>query len=65
MIEFLYWSGVAAWSACAWYGALMIVDRALSWLIEDLWTKREFIAFVADRLKRKARPAPANDGDGA
>jgi hypothetical protein len=53
MNSFLWWSGVVAWGALGFSGLLAISDYVIDFAISSLWTQREFLAFVADRLKRK------------
>lgn len=52
MDSFLWWSGVAAWLILGVGGILAFADTAIDWTVTSIWTKREFLAFVADRLKR-------------
>lgn len=59
MNEFMFWSGVVAWGIAALVGLLIVIDFAIDWLVTSLWTKREFMAFVWSRLKKKA--ATRND----
>jgi hypothetical protein len=53
MTDFFFYSGVVAWLLLAAGGILAIGDKAIDWVIDSLWTKREFFAFVQDRLKRR------------
>lgn len=54
MTDFFYYSGIAAWLLLAAGGVLAFADLLIDWTVMSLWTKREFLAFVADRLKRRA-----------
>jgi hypothetical protein len=53
MDSFFYFSGVAAWIILGLGGILAFGDLVIEWTVNGVWTKREFLAFVADRLKRK------------
>lgn len=53
MYDFMFWSGVVAWCAASLVGLLMVIDVVIDWLVGHFWTKREFLAFVADRLRKK------------
>lgn len=56
MDVFFYWSGVAMWLVLASITLLLGADEAINWIIKSFWTKREFMAFVLNRLqKRKER----------
>jgi hypothetical protein len=52
MDSFLWWSGAVAWGALGVAGFLGISDKIIEYTVNSLWTQREFLAFVADRLKR-------------
>lgn len=54
MTDFLYWSGVVAWVACGLVGIALALDWIIDNIIDTFWTKREFLAFVADRLKARS-----------
>jgi hypothetical protein len=49
----LWWSGVAAWVSCGSIGLLWIVEFITEWAINVVWSRKEFIAFVAERLRRQ------------
>lgn len=51
MDSFLWWSGLAAWGGLGVIGLLWTLDQAMEWAIDGLWSKKEFLAFVAHRLK--------------
>lgn len=51
--SFFYYSGLVAWIVLGCGAILAIFDRVVEWVINSLWTKREFMAFVWDRLKKK------------
>ena len=53
MDNFLWWSGVAAWGVLAAIGLLWLGDVMIEWAVDGIWTKRQFLAFVADRLKSR------------
>jgi hypothetical protein len=53
MDSFFWWSGVIAWAALGGLGSLWIADDIIDFVVNSVWTKREFLAFVADRLKRR------------
>lgn len=50
---FFYYSGLVAWIALGTGAMLAIGDTIIDWTVTSLWTKREFMAFVWDRLKKK------------
>lgn len=50
---FLWWSGVAAWGALGFVGLLVASDWVMDIIVANLWTKREFMAFVWSRLKAR------------
>jgi len=52
MDNFLWWSGVVAWGSLGVAGLLGISDKIIDYTVDSLWTQREFLAFVADRLKK-------------
>lgn len=33
-----------------------LIDWLIDWIVTQFWTKKEFIAFVYDRLKNRAKP---------
>lgn len=47
----LWWTGAATWCALAFIGALWLFDQLSDWLVEQMWSRKEFIAFVAKRLR--------------
>jgi len=49
----IYATGLLAWVMLAVVGLSAFADRICNWVIIACWTKQEFFAFVADRLKRK------------
>jgi hypothetical protein len=51
--SFFYYSGLVAWIVLGCGAILAILDVAIEWIVSSLWTKREFLAFVADRLKNR------------
>lgn len=53
MYDFFFWSGIAAWLLVGLAGLSLLIDVLIDQIILHFWTKREFLAFVADRLKRK------------
>lgn len=54
MIDSFFWySGLVAWICLGLWTLLATFDLAIDWIVTSLWTKREFLAFVADRLKRR------------
>lgn len=53
MNTFLWWSGAAAWLALGLVGLMAGADAAIDWIVGSLWTKKEFMTFVWDRLKQK------------
>jgi len=57
MSQFFYWSGIVAWAAFGSIGMLVAGAVAVDFIVDTavhmFWTKREFLAFVADRLKSK------------
>lgn len=53
MDRFLWWSGVVAWGCLGTLGIIALGEQAINWAIDVFWTKREFLAFVAARLKHK------------
>ena len=55
MDSFLWWSGVALWALLAAAGALALGDQIIEWVIDGLWTKREFLSFVWEKMKRGKR----------
>lgn len=58
MYDFMFWSGVVAWGLAAFAGILVVTDLAIDWLVGHFWTKREFLAFVADRLRKRNSTVP-------
>jgi hypothetical protein len=50
---FFYYSGIVGWVALGSCAILASADAAIDWVVTSLWTKREFMAFVWDRLKKK------------
>lgn len=56
MYDFMFWSGVVAWGLAAFAGILVSLDWMIDWVFTSFWTKREFLAFVYDRLKKKPNP---------
>lgn len=55
----LWWSGLVAWIVCGIVGAIWLLDQAINWAVPTFWTKREFFAFVAERLRKKNPSIPA------
>lgn len=55
MDSFLWWSGVALWGFLSIAGLLALGDQIVERVITGLWTKREFLSFVWDKLKRRGR----------
>jgi len=53
MDSFFWWSGVVAWATLGLIGLSLAIDQIIEWTVPALWTKREFFAFVVDRLKSK------------
>lgn len=53
-MSFFFWSGVIAWGLCGLVGITWFADFFIDYVIRSLWTKREFLAFVATRLKSRA-----------
>lgn len=53
MISFFYYSGIVAWVALGCAAILMVADEAIDWTVKSFWTKREFLAFAWDRMKKK------------
>lgn len=52
---FLWWSGLATWIVLGIVGMLALGDRLIDFIVSSVWTKREFLEFVWERL-RKRRP---------
>lgn len=50
---FLWYSGLLAWLGFGTFGLLVVGDWCIDWVVQSFWTKREFLAFVWDRLKRR------------
>lgn len=63
MTDFLYWSGVALWGLLAAGGLLAFGDIAIDWIVQSVWTKREFLAFVVSRLRRRSHTLPSHKDD--
>lgn len=55
MTNFFFWSGIIAWGCLAVVGIFLTADQVIEWIITHIWTKREFLAFVADRLRASAK----------
>ena len=55
MDNFFYWSGVVAWGVLGATGTLALADRFVEWVLEGINAKREFLAFVWDRAKKRRR----------
>lgn len=55
---FFYLSGVVAWGALGLLGIVALSDYVMDIFIGWFWTKREFLAFVADRLKKRTPKIP-------
>lgn len=53
MTNFFYYSGIVAWLLLSAASILAFGDKIIEWTIDSLWTKREFLAFVADRLRSR------------
>lgn len=53
MYDFFFWSGIVAWFCAALAGILVVADAVIEWLVSHVWTKKEFLAFVADRLRKR------------
>lgn len=51
MTAFFYWSGFISWLAVGGVGIFLGLDWAIERCVESFWTKRQFLAFVWDRLK--------------
>lgn len=51
MSDFFYWSGVIAWGVLGVAGILASTDVVMDWIVQSLWTKKMFLAFVWQRLK--------------
>ncbi|MBN8955003.1 MAG: hypothetical protein J0H17_00085 [Rhizobiales bacterium] len=51
----MFWTGVIAWVITSFVGLLVMADTAIDWLVRSLWTKREFLMFVAYRLRKRSR----------
>ena len=49
----LWWSGLVAWVACGIVGLIWLSDQVINWVVPALWTKREFFAFVEERLRKR------------
>ena len=55
MDSFLWWSGVVAWGAAGSVGIWLGLDWAVDEVANSLNFKRQFLAFVWDRLKSKQK----------
>lgn len=66
MTNFFYYSGIVAWLLLSVASILAFGDKVIDWTIDSLWTKREFLAFVADRLRRRSllSQAPPSSSEG-
>jgi hypothetical protein len=53
MTEFLYWSGVVVWAVAGSVSIFFGLDWLIYRVIESVWTKREFLAFVWSKLKKE------------
>ncbi len=53
MDSFFYWSGVFAWATLGMAGAIAIGDSVVEFVLGRIWTQKQFIAFVADRLRQR------------
>lgn len=52
MIDLLFWwTGLVTWVVLALVGLLWTSDHVLDWIIQNQWSRKECMAFVADRLK--------------
>lgn len=50
---FLWWSGAFAWLGLGTFGLLVAAEAAIDRIVNSVWTQREFLAFVWDRLKKR------------
>jgi hypothetical protein len=56
--SFFYYSGLVAWICLGLWTIFITFDHAIDWIVKLFWTKKEFLAFVADRLaKQRGRHA--------
>jgi hypothetical protein len=51
----LWWSGVFAWCFFGVIGFAWFVEVISEWLINVVWSRKEFMAFVWERLKAKKK----------
>jgi len=49
----LWWSGVFAWCFFGVIGLVWFTDHITDWVLDSLWSRKEFMVFVWDRLKSK------------
>lgn len=49
----MWWSGVAAWVVLALMGALYLSAVAIDYVLDVLKLKRDFFAFVVDRVRAR------------
>lgn len=55
MDQFLWWSGLSFWTIFGILGMLVFADWIMDSVIQNVWSKREFLAFVWERLKASRR----------
>lgn len=60
MTDVLFWTGAVTYIVCSVIGMLWLIDKLAEWFMESFNFKRQFLAFVWDRLKakRNAEPGP-------
>lgn len=61
MDRFLWWSGVVSWAACGSVGIFLGLDWAIDQIANSFNFKREFLAFVWERLKARGRRAAVGE----
>lgn len=49
----LWWSGVFAWCFFGAIGFVWFIEAISEWLINVIWSRKEFLSFVWERLKAK------------
>lgn len=51
--SFLWWSGCMSWGVAGVVGFFMATDWIIDLTIKTFWTRKEFLAFVWDRMKAR------------
>jgi hypothetical protein len=54
MNAFFYWSGLVAWIAFGIIGIFWTIDQSLEWWLTTFNFKREFLHWLAEKLKTHA-----------